>query len=75
MKIFNIGEQVVDGEKEVIQRFEVIQLAARLADDFDDEMRDIRDFLTLINAALFYYYLTWRGRNHLRPQMDPKIVF
>ena len=29
--------------------------------------------LTLINAALFYYYLTRRGHNHLRPQLDPKI--
>ena len=28
--------------------------------------------LTLINTALFYYYLTRRGRNHLRPPIDPK---
>ena len=23
--------------------------------------------------GFFYYYLTQRGRNHLRPQIDPKI--
>jgi len=32
-----------------------------------------RETLTLINVALFYYYLTRRGRNHLRPQIDPKV--
>ena len=31
--------------------------------------------LTQINAALFYYYLTRRERNHLRPQIDQKSGF
>ena len=75
LKLFLKNLQHCDDEEDHIFYviFDFFCIFADIENDNKFERSLNNDYLTLINAAFFYYYLTRGGRNHLRPQIDPKI--